>query len=330
MRDIIQRLLATDNSKERTKLLEKFREFQFGKSRRETENILFEIFKDAKQMLENTKDNEEKRVALRTLNAIFLIYPSETMAELLQVKAKETPVKDRDVMEIIDICLELLEDNDGNLRLSAAYLIDHLRGYMPDYNYVDLFYNLLSLKNSPKNKGKNKKTIEFCLSKIFSPFLEAILDASYPLEVKKMKIRVHSKNEKVINTAIDVEHLANQMVSETEKYIQKILAIRGEYLLEGNFIPYIENIGIFQIFYEMQRLRELYLKGEINKELMKNYLNSRISIFANNRIDMLDGLSEREEFSLVLMDFNKNLVVKDLQETYDFLIKINSVIENLS
>jgi len=330
MRDILQKLLATNNSKERTKLLEKFREFQFGSDREEIKIISFEVFKEAKQMLETARTNEEKRIALRVLGAIYCVYPWENMAEMFGCKSKETPVKNSEIIDIIDICLELLENEDGNLRLSAAYLIDHLRGHISDYDYVDLFYNLLSLSNSPKNHGRNKKTIEFCLDKIFCPFLEASIEDRTPLEIKRMKITVHSQDQNFVNTGKEVENLANKMIEETEKYIKKVLSLRGEHLFEGNFIPYIENVGLLQIFYELQRLKELYFSKEINQELMKNYLKGRISILVKNRIDLLNDLQGREEFSLVLIGPDKTFYIKNLEEAYNNLMKANSAIENLN
>ena len=102
---------------------------------------------------------------------------------------------------------------------------------MPDYGYIDLFFNLLSLKNSPKNQDKNKKVIEFCLDKIFSPYLEELLEESSSPEIRKIKINVHSKDKETINIARSIETISNQMISETEKYLKNILSLRGKYLL---------------------------------------------------------------------------------------------------
>ncbi|MBU2522821.1 MAG: hypothetical protein KKE23_00840 [Nanoarchaeota archaeon] len=328
MREIIQKLLAAHDSKERTRLLEEFRNFQLKGGRAKAELITFEVFKEAKQLLETTEDNGEKIVSLRVLGAIYLIYPFNLMAEMFGIKNIETLVKDEEILEILDICLELLESDDGNLRLSSAHLINHLRGHLSDYNSVDLFYNLLSLRNSPKNQGKNKKTIGFCLDKIYSPFLEASLDASCPPEARKMKMNIRSKNTETINTAKSIGALANQMISETEKSIQKILSLRGEYLLEKNFIPYIENLGMLQIFYEIQKLRELSFDKKISQEFMKNYMEIRILPLAKGRIEMLDGLPEKEEFSLVILNANGNLKIMNLQEAYDLLLKTSSSIES--
>src|SRR3989344_5016908 len=98
MRNIIQKLLAVNSTKEKNNLLENFREYQFKGDRKEVERVLFEVFKDAKHILENTENNEEKRTALRVLGAIFLIYPSGWLGEMLEKKQKETLVNDGDIM----------------------------------------------------------------------------------------------------------------------------------------------------------------------------------------------------------------------------------------
>jgi len=329
MRDIIQKLLATSNSKERSKLLEEFRNFQFKGKREEVKSILFEIFKEAKQMLENTVNDEEKIISLRVLGAIFLIYPHENMAEMLGVKPKETLVKDFDIMELIDLCLDLLENKNGNLRLSSAYLIDHLRGHLSNYNYVDLFYNLLSLKNSPKNKGKNKKTIEFCINKLSSPFLEGSLEILSSPEIRKMKINVYSKNKESINFAKMIETISNQMIAETQKYIKRILSLRGKSLLEGNFIPYIENIGILQIIYELQRLKEIKDSEKITPKEMVNYLVIRLLPFMENRLKMLNNLPQMEEFSIILLSSKGMIKIATLQDAYGLLENAKLAIEKL-
>jgi len=328
MRDIIQKLLAVNNTKERNKLLEKFRKYQFKGDRKGVEQVLFEVFKDAKHILENTENNEEKRTALRVLGAMFLIYPSGWLGEMLEKKQRETPVNDGDIMDIIDICLELLENEDGNLRLSSAYLIDHLRSYMPNYNYIDLFYNLLSLKDSPKNK--NNKTIEFCIDKIFSPHLEEILEGYCSPEIKRMKITVHSKNEYSLKMAEMVEKTSNQLISETEKYLEKIFALRGEYLLKGNFIPYLENIGILQIAYELQRLKELNEESKLKTDEIKVYLKMRLLPLIENRLKMLQNLEDMEEFSLILINTQGIMKITNLKEAHNILETSKRVIEQVN
>jgi hypothetical protein len=330
MRDIIQKLLALNNIKERNKLLEKFREYQFKGDRKEVEQVLFEIFKYAKQILENTENNEEKRIALRVLGAIFIIYPSGWLGEMLEKKQRETPVNDGDIMDIIDICLELLENEDGNLRLSSAYLIDHLRSYMPNYNYIDLFYNLLSLKDSPKNQNKNSKTIEFCIDKIFSPHLEEILEIYCSPEIKRMKITVHSKNEFSLKMAEMVEKTSNQLISETEKYLKTIFTLRGEYLLNDNFIPYIENIGILQIAYELQRLKELHENNKLETDEMKVYLKMRLLPLIENRLKMLENLESMEEFSVILLNTQGIMKITNLKEAYNLLETSKRTIEKIN
>jgi hypothetical protein len=201
---------------------------------------------------------------------------------------------------------------------------------MPNYNYIDLFYNLLSLKDSPKNQNKKGKTIEFCIDKIFSPHLEEILEIYCSPEIKRMKITVHSKNEYSLKMAKMVEKTSNQLISETEKYLKTIFSLRGEYLLDGNFIPYIENIGILQIAYELQRLKELHEEGKLETDEMKVYLKMRLLPLIENRLKMLSNLEDMDEFSIILLNTQGIMKITNLKEAHTLLENSNKAIERLN
>lgn len=299
MKDIIKQLSEEKDYKERAKILDKFRDYQ---SKKDNYDNLIEIYKEAISLLDLGND-KEKEISLRVIGNIYNLFPLPTL--LSESDDSQSYLNYDDLYDLTFKLLELLINDNGNIRIAAANSINHIRGFIDNDSYVTLYFDLLSLKN---NADKDKaKSIIFCLDKIFSPMLDMAIDMSYPEEVKRVKIGlVGNVSRNIKKIARDVEFNANKMIKETEKYIPQILAMRGKNLFEKNLIPYLENAGMFQILYELQKLNQLLKNNEISAEVLKYYLQTRIAYSLKSYIERIKMMQNKNEFEGVFLNLEKN------------------------
>src|SRR3989344_1025354 len=320
MENIIELLLHEKSSKERARIIEKFRDWQREANK---ENIL-KIYKNALLLLDNGNEKEIE-ISLRVLSHIYMIFP----LHLLDYSGKETAVSTDETVDLVYKILEFMKHNNGNIRLSAAHALNHFRSYIPAFEYVELFYNLLSLCYS---EDKNKiKTIKLCLDKIFSMHLEMAIEEFMPHEVKRMKIDIHgdvTKESRIL--AKEIEILANKMIKETEKYIPDILKLRSRYLFEKNLIPYVENIGMFQILYEYQRLRTLNEEDNVDEEVLIKYIVSRLNLFLHSNLEKIKKIEDKKNWEGIFLNLNKNeLQLLNLDKIYSIIKGLNEMTEKV-
>lgn len=338
MQDIIEKLLNENSSKERSKLIEQYRNLNFN---RNNEEAILEVYKKARELLENGNE-KEKIIALRVIGATFIIFPiSETIIRDFEnfsnssEKIRNMKKRSTNYDEIADLtneCFELMKSDDGNLRLASAHVINHLRGYMSDYDYVQTFYDLMCLNNYyNKKKDKKRKTAEFCLDKIFCPHLEMAIEEFMPNTLKKVKINVPKESdEEQIKVMKRVEDIINNMVKETEKKIKRVMSFRGEFLFEKELIPYLENMEIIQIMYEVQRLKQMLKNGEIDGVILRAYSINRILRCLNIFLSKIEKVKEKESWECITYNLKQDkFALVKFSDVYQSLKDTISAITNL-
>jgi len=310
MQDIIENIIQERNSKEKQKIIDKFREFA---SEKKNIHEILEIYRKAKSLLESGED-KEKIASARVINNIYSIFPYHYFG----IDDTKTEIKDDEVVDLVCTCLKLLLSENGNLRIASAYLINHLRSYLTDYEFVELFFNLMSLREF--EKLKKKVAIEFCLDKIYCPHLEEAIESLMPNEVKKMEIKLHGMiTEESKMRAKNVKDMARKMVKETEEYIPRILSFRGELFFKENLIPYIENIGLFQLLYELQSINKIF--ENLNNKGYSSYVATRLFFLLEKNLDKLEKVESKEQLSLIVPDLKKEQLIFMPLDKFYFTLK---------
>ncbi|OGJ15539.1 hypothetical protein A3K73_05105 [Candidatus Pacearchaeota archaeon RBG_13_36_9] len=312
-RNIFEELGNAEDGKEKAKILERF---WLVEERAPEEDV--EIIRKGIKILDFGNDRE-KIIALQVISRAHGFPISDRFEGLVDKEKKRASVEYEELMEIVERCLEFLSNENGNLRLAAANCLHYLTINLNCFDCIELFYNFLSLKEFCKDKKKTK-TIEFCLEKIYSPHLEALIEAALPLAVKKMKINVHSGDKE---TARKLENFANSLIKETEKFIPEILNLRGEYLLEESMIPYVVNIELFQISYELQKISELAEKKQLDDELSDVYAKFRLSLLLKQVLEKIRDVEDKERLICVDINLSKNQVfLTTLENVYSRFDKV--------
>ena len=135
-----------------------------------------------------------------------------------------------------------------------------------------------------------------------------------------MKINVHSGDKE---TARKLENFANSLIKETEKFIPEILNLRGEYLLEESMIPYVVNIELFQISYELQKISELAEKKQLDDELSDVYAKFRLSLLLKQVLEKIRDVEDKERLICVDINLSKNQVfLTTLENVYSRFDKV--------
>ena len=152
-----------------------------------------------------------------------------------------------------------------------------------------------------------------------------MIENNVPLAVKKMKITNEGKETE---ESKELEDFANKMVNETEAYIKKLLALRGERIFIDNLIPYIINMEIFQVSYECHKIVSLVEKKKINEELLIRYLNMRLRILLDKALSSLEKIEDKESWTYVVIDQTVGKVKLDnLQAMYNEFMNMKRDIE---
>ena len=325
-KDIFERIKNAKDNKEKTRLLEKF---WLKEKRSDEENI--HIIREGVKLLEKGDDNE-KIIALQVISRAGGFPLSIQLKEIAESIGKDQKINYRksidydELLEIVNMCLKFSSNDNGNLRIASANCLNHLRSYLEGFDYVELFYNLLSLRNFFEKNDKRKiKSIEFCLDKVWCPILEEMIEDYMPKEVKKMKI---TNEGKTTEQTKELENFVNNMINETEKYIKDILTLRGQRLFIDNLVPYTENMRILQLDYEYQKILRLAGNKEIRKELLSRYLNLRFNYLLDNLVESLEKINEKESWMCVIIDVkNKEVKPNNLQAVYQSLKNMKRDIE---
>ena len=306
MENVIEKVYAIKDSKERQRFLENFRNIINNK---DNENISGIIFRKAVDYF-NNGDDEYKTISFSVINKIYVGFSSRSHF-MGKLSVTDSEIKYEEVLNVLYKAISFMKSENGNLRISAANCMNHFRMFLHPIDYVELFYNLLSLKNSLDDK--KVKTVVFCLNKIYCPYLEQCIKSQIPNETKLTKISTKGLNKAEQEKANKVERLINKYVKETRKYIKKILKLRGENMFNNEFCLYVNNIGWLQLSYEIQNIFE---EKESQEDII-NYINFRIVSLLEYNIKFLEGINDRNEISYIDIDSSTDsLFISNLEELY--------------
>lgn len=320
--DIFKILGNAKDNKEKIKLLESF---WLQEKRDPEENI--KIIREGIEILDTGAD-KEKIIALQVIARAGGLPISDQFEDIFGMGSrKERKTVDyEELMDIADKCLEFILSDNGNLRLASANCLNHLRINLNGFDFVELFYNLLSLREFYEGKEQTK-SIEYCLDKLYGCHSERLIESYLPLAVKKMKINVDKNNRE---DAIILEDFSNNLIKETEGYIPKILKLRGEHILKESMVPYVINIGLFQISYEIQKIFALANEKELDDRISDLYSKFRLSLLLKQNLEAIEKIEDKEKFICFDIDLEKNkLILTTLKSVYERFDNIRKGLSNI-
>lgn len=324
--EIFEKIKNASDGKERQKILEDFRT---KKNKSDKENV--RIIGEGERLLEEGEDRDII-IALQVMSRAQGFPLSGQLKEILQLSGKEKErvyrktISYDELMEIVERCLKLLTVDNGNVRIASANCLNALGIYSENFDYVDLFHNLLLLKNFYETKDNNKiKSIVFCLDKIWCLYLENLIENFSSLETKNMRI---TNKGKVTKNSKELENFVNKMIKETESYIKNVLTLRGERFFIDTLVPYTENMRIIQVLYEYEKILELVEKRNIKKDLLKRYINTRLKLILRRLLEDFERVENKGYWVCVVIGIDKSEVgLSNIQSVYNELKYIERDIE---
>lgn len=313
MENIIEQVVKARSSKERKRILENFR----GRGSHNNVEGNVRVIRSAARLIYDGDDNE-KVAALQIICRVF-----NGFSEFKRERRGARSISYGELLFMLHNCLRLLNDDNGNIRLNASYALNHLRFFLQDSDYAELYFNVLSLRNAQRD-AKKLKSIELCLDRIWSPRLDELIEEYNPNEIRMLEIDAYRENDNERDLLFKMEDFVNDFVEETEIFEREIQRIRGENLFKMKMLFYSDNLALFQISYELQKIKT-YFKGKRIKDcydiemrmIIGKYIRLRLAESLKENLNWMRGLRNREEIFYVDINLEEDrLLISSLEEAY--------------
>src|SRR3989338_4409574 len=307
MNKVIFEVMNAKDAKERQKLLERLREREF-KDKIDNVSLLREIADLIKM-----GSNREKIAALQVFTRLYSGFPNEGYLKEVFGSPIEKKVEDiisyNEVLDILDNLVMLLLEDNGNLRLATSYGLSHLRTFLKIEDYAETYFDILCLRNAERD-SKKIKTLEFCLDKFFSQYLDKVIESSRPIEIKKIQINFDGSEEEKERIK-KVDDMVNNFVEETGVFEKEIQRMRGEKFFDLNLVGYLDGLSLFQISYELQKIDKLLKvkKDEEFLEIIDRYVKSRLLYLLKMNLGWMKKVKDKNEFFCVDIDVEGDKLV---------------------
>lgn len=330
--ELVERL----DFEKRKEILRELDEYRFD-TKTECLSLMKKILKISKQ---NSLEWHQKDFMLSIIRRIdFLCTPYifgdrvETIRKKFNVKIKDEEKRNYDYNVILDalkFSMNSLLDNDGRVRISAVHTLNSLRSCLRNEDYIELYFDLLSIAENEKDR-KKIKNIKRALEKLSSPHLAFLVVDYMPDEIKECRIITEDtdSNEKK-ELAKNVEDYINSMIMEVRGFEKKIRRMRYQNS-QYDFTPYLINLSLIQTSYEIQKSMTELINSRTDSDekwrFFDCYMSTRLYDLVKKHVKNLEKLKSVHHCCFVDIDIRDGKpIIKTLEFFYN---KLKEFYENL-